>query len=286
VRLRLRDIAVRIVRGFRQPLPDVATASLPPGAARKHFRMSRESGRDQVGRMIDGDGWLSFEPPMPLIFFQLARRARGLVIDIGANTGFYAFIAAAASRQSRVIAFEPEQGSLDILRRNIKLNRFGWRIRVVPLALSNRTGQSKLYIPARTHGLVETSSSLESSFKPAHSDVVSISTTTLDAFLSGILLRWRRVGLIKLDVEGHETSVLEGCARTVARHRPVVFIEVLRNADFGALDAFLRTHAYADVPLLPNVPICEEATVQFFDASSNHAFVPREGLENFKLQVQ
>ena len=275
-----------IPRATRPSLQDIAIARLPPGTAHGHFRMSRENGRDQVGRMIDGDGWLEFEPPMPLVFFQLARRARGLVIDIGANTGLYAFIAASAARRNRVIAFEPEQNSLDILRRNIKLNRFGWRIQVAPVALSNRIGQSNLYIPARTHGLVETSSSLESSFKPAHSEVISIPTTTLDAFLSGFFWRRSRVALIKIDVEGHETSVLEGCARTVARHRPVVFVEVLRNADFAALDAFLRAHDYSDVPLLPNAPICEKSRVQFDGASFNHAFVPREGLENFKLKLQ
>jgi FkbM family methyltransferase len=260
---------------------DVAVACLPSGAARPAFRMLRQGGRDQVAAMIDNRGWTLFEPPMPAVFFRLACQAEGLIIDIGANTGFYALLAAAASKRAGIIAFEPEHHVLAILQRNVRLNRMDRRIHAVNIALSDHVGSATLYIPLQGHGLVETSSSLEQAFKPLHSEKLDVVTTTLDEFLSQLRFRKRHVSLIKVDVEGHEVPVLQGCRETVIRRRPILFVEVLRGADFDRLDAFIAGCDYVDVPLLPGEAARPVAAVKFHEATFNHAFVPREGLAAF-----
>jgi hypothetical protein len=39
----------------------------------------------------------------------------------------------------------------------------------------------------------------------------------------------RPPGFIKIDVEGHELSVLKGAAQTLRRHRPSLMIEITQN---------------------------------------------------------
>lgn len=52
-----------------------------------------------------------------------------------------------------------------------------------------------------------------------------------------------RVDLMKIDVEGMETEVLAGAAQTVARHLPVLQIEILKT-DHDAVRAVLEPLGY------------------------------------------
>jgi FkbM family methyltransferase len=281
----------RVLRWFGQqsatiPDPDCVTVHLPPTASRPSFRMLRDGGRDQVAALVDHAGWAAYEPPLPSVFFHLAVRARGLIVDVGANTGFYALLAAAASRLTRVLAFEPDLSVLAKLRHNLALNRMGRRILPVDIALSDRAGRASLYVPTQEHGLIETSSSLEQDFKTAHSAVLDVTAMPLDAYLGRFRLRRPKVSLMKIDVEGHEASVLSGCTKTVARDRPIIFAEVLPCAELGRLQEFLDRHRYASLALANGgAPVLEE-TLQYQYESLNHAFVPREGVRDFLATMQ
>jgi hypothetical protein len=61
--------------------------------------------------------------------------------DIGANIGLYS-IYAAISRGARVLAFEPSVFNLELLARNILLNKLQHQIVILPLALSSQAGPS------------------------------------------------------------------------------------------------------------------------------------------------
>ena len=61
--------------------------------------------------------------------------------DIGANVGLY-FIYAAKSRGARVFAFEPSVFNLELLARNIFMNKLQHQIVILPVALSPQTGPS------------------------------------------------------------------------------------------------------------------------------------------------
>ena len=128
---------------------------------------------------------------------------------------------------------------------------------------------------------METSASLERSFKEAHSEAVPIETTTLDAFLAEHPCGQDRVTLIKMDVEGHEAAVLAGSRRTIARWRPLLFIEVLPPADAVALMRFVAEEDYVDVPLRSDGPWRPEAQLRSHPDAWNHALVPAETLASF-----
>jgi FkbM family methyltransferase len=149
-----------------------------------------------------------------------------VVVDIGANVGFYTCMARQAGKH--VLAIEPVRSNLDLLYRNLALN--GWQdVEVWPLGLSNTPGIGTIY-GARTGA----------SLLPgwAHNSELfrtSISLTTLDE-----LLRNRFVGqylLVKIDVEGAEYDVLRGSFETLDRKlKPTWLVEITLDLNRESLN--------------------------------------------------
>ena len=127
------------------------------------------------------------------------------MLDLGAHVGYFSLIAARCVGSSgRVYAFEPQPEVYDILVKNIEANGFQSTIRPVRKAISNATGAAAL--------LLGREDSVEASFYhvpgASSSEKVVVETTTLDAFLAAE--EWRRVHLMKMDIEGAEKAALEG----------------------------------------------------------------------------
>ena len=180
-----------------------------------------------------------------------------VVVDIGANIGFYTCMARQAGKQ--VVAVEPMRFNLDLLYRNLELN--GWRdVEVWPLGLSNTPGIGTIY-GART------GASLMSSW--AHNSELfrtSISLTTLDD-----LLRGRFQGqhiLVKIDVEGAEYDVLRGGLETLDRKiQPAWLVEITLDINRKGLNPrFADTfqvfmdrgyRAYATTPVQREVGVAD-----------------------------
>ena len=163
-----------------------------------------------------------------------------------------------------------------ILALNIEANRLGERVEIQPVALSAESGSMTLYLPDPGHGLLETSCSLEASFKPWH-DTIEIESRRLDDIALPA-----PVTVMKVDIEGHEHAFLDGAAATIGRDRPFIFIEVLDvvPAVAAKLTAFLATADYVDFRLRPDMAILA-ADVGYDPAGWNHAFVPRDRLAVF-----
>jgi hypothetical protein len=73
-----------------------------------------------------------YEPEVTRVF--LEHMARGSVVDIGANCGYYAFLA--ASRGVYAYAFEPLQRNLRLLHASVLLNRFN-NVKIIGAAASD-----------------------------------------------------------------------------------------------------------------------------------------------------
>jgi FkbM family methyltransferase len=138
-------------------------------------------------------------------------------VDVGANRGIYSY---ALSRvASRVEAFEPNPALARFVGRML-----GRRARVHAVALSDRAGTATLHVPSTDAGV---SLHLLGSLTNVHvtRDIaeVEVALATLDGF------DFADVGFIKIDVEGSEREVIEGAARTIARDRPNLLVELLNH---------------------------------------------------------
>lgn len=135
-------------------------------------------------------------------------------IDVGANVGTYLHGMRRHSR--RVYAFEPVPWLAQVLAKKFRRD-----IVVETVALSRETSQAVLHVPvidgAPVTGLSTLSDELAAQEAPCHE--IPVETRPLDEVYGG------DVGFIKIDVEGHEHSVLQGARGTIERCRPRVLVE-------------------------------------------------------------
>lgn len=246
----------------------------------RSFVMLSKGGSDIVARTA-ASGWWKFEQPLPAVIACASMYWPGRFVDVGANTGFYTFIVLCSDLGNAAVCFEPDAKVLDILRTNIDLNRLGGRTLVHPVALSDHAGTAKLFIPDQSHGLVESSSSLEQSFKPHHSAAIEVELARLDDMLS----RAGPVNLIKVDVEGHEKKTISGAEQTIARHRPIVVVELLDEADFDYFTDLKNRLGYVAVRLRHDQAILEDK-LELDLSAWNHVLIPLEKWETFKMILQ
>ena len=133
-------------------------------------------------------------------------QCRGRVfLDIGAHIGKWSVFVARANPEVQVYAFEPHPVTFEYLQQNVKLNRLR---NVEPVHVAVSSGRSKaLFEMPRVN--TEMSQVVTA---PARSncDLMQIDTLGVDDFLAERHLSPEDVGLVKVDVEGHELQVLEG----------------------------------------------------------------------------
>jgi FkbM family methyltransferase len=243
-----------------------------PGGQR--VRMLSAGGRDQFAVQAWYAGWTSIEASLPAVFAALSRDAA--VLDIGANTGVYALIAA-ASGAAQVHAFEPLPAARQWLERNIALNDHLNGIRVIPEAVSASPGKATLYIPVPRWAAVETSASLEAEFRPDHAQAIEVPVRTIDAYVDAEAIQGPL--LLKVDVEGHEPAVLRGARATLRSKGPILVVEVLTDAAAAGIRAELDGLDY-QVYRLGGGGIAPAATIAADPGSPNQLFCPaRRGAE-------
>jgi FkbM family methyltransferase len=167
-------------------------------------------------------GLLERELPLAVAMLEAGDRA----IDVGANVGVYTYAFARAG--ATVEAFEPQRDCA------LVLNQFAARssgVRVHQVALGAAAERAELHIPLEDGRSRRGEASLTSS-GPGSTEVVEI--RPLDSFdFSG-------VALIKIDVEGSEASVIEGARETIARHRPLLLVEIEQRHHSGPVAEVFR----------------------------------------------
>ena len=136
-------------------------------------------------------------------------------IDIGSNLGTYAYEMSKYSKYC--YAFEPNPFLVKNLKRSLANN-----VKIFQVALSNQKGNATLKIPVSSnieeHGLASIEDENKLNNSPINEYIVK--KEVLDNY------QLEKVDLIKIDVEGHELSVLEGCKNLIKRDRPVFLVEI------------------------------------------------------------
>jgi FkbM family methyltransferase len=142
--------------------------------------------------------------------------------DIGANIGLYSWLLKTRLPVAETVLFEPLPMNIAFIEETIRRN--GRRAEIVSAAVSEHAGAMVLH----TDDVTGATSSLEDSeadFISLHWGVetgrLEVATVSLDHERS----RRGPVHLIKIDVEGHEASVLRGAVNTIKTDQPIIFAE-------------------------------------------------------------
>jgi len=143
-------------------------------------------------------------------------RPEDFFVDVGANVGSYAILAAGEAG-CRVAAFEPVPATFESLGRNVRLNR-----------LEGRVDARRVCVGARA-GVVAVSAGLDCMNHVAppggEPDALEAPADRLDA-----LVECAGTTLIKIDVEGYETAVVAGAEQTLRRAETVAVIMELNGS--------------------------------------------------------
>jgi FkbM family methyltransferase len=149
-------------------------------------------------------------------------RSGDVVLDVGANIGWFSLLAAKfIGKNGLVHAFEPRPDTVAMLKRTIADNGLREQVMVWEMALADHWGSSRLYWEkgADNPGF--------SFIEPLNSEAVrghesvAVKLAVLDELLPEIA-----PDFIKIDVEGAEPQVLSGSRQAIMRRRPVILSEL------------------------------------------------------------
>src|SRR3954470_5497891 len=167
--------------------------------------------RTEIGRTL----WRGrpFEARERELAGELLRERHGedrAIVDVGAHVGLYALTWARRFPRARVIAIEPSPATCARLVRNVARNLL--TVEVHEVALADHIGDGDLHVTDDDAyaGLSDTRR------KPIR-DLITVAVTTLDTIAADL-----RLGLVKIDVEGHEDDVIAGGRRSLLRDHPVL----------------------------------------------------------------
>ncbi len=135
-----------------------------------------------------------------------------VVLEVGANIGYYALME--ASRCRKIYAIEPHPENVERLKRNIELNGYD-NIEVQHAGFAEKDGKLKLY----TSELSNWHTAKENPGSPT--DFVEVDCYKIDSFAE----THETPTFIKMDVEGYELEVLRGATETLKKIRHL-FIEL------------------------------------------------------------
>ena len=172
------------------------------------------------------------------------------VVDIGANIGVYSIYTHDSPRITEVHAFEPAPDAFKLLDMNIKIQANRKKIKTYSLALSSQVGETSFQIISPLSGankVVEDG---------ADGTCIKVKTGRLDDIMSH---EGTRV-CMKIDVEGHEASVLEGAKRFLRSNHCYVQVEALRKTHLADIERLLQEVGY----------------MHFFSLQNDHLFIPAD----------
>lgn len=146
------------------------------------------------------------------------------ILDIGANSGIYTFVASKLNPRATIYAFEPVNRTAEIFKKNLKLNQNS-KIKLIQKAVSNNNGNAIFYDLSTES---QYSASLNENMLKNYSNRISyeVDVIGLDSFTE---LSDKKIDLIKIDVEMHEPEAIQGMLNIIKRDKPSMLIEVLND---------------------------------------------------------
>ena len=167
------------------------------------FRLNYRDEDASIATTIKLNG--SYEPETVELFDQILQ-PNDLFVDIGANIGFYSLYSAPKILpHGKVYAFEPSPDTFQVLQGNIELNQREDVIQPHCAAISDHQGEI-IFLNSSLNP--ESSRIVGDNEADDKAELIRTPCIDLDSFFDD--LGFPPIKLVKIDVEGHELSVLRG----------------------------------------------------------------------------
>jgi FkbM family methyltransferase len=212
----------------------------------------------------------------------------GIVIDVGASWGMFTYhLARRVGKTGLLYSFEPHPANAVVLQ---KLARARPHVRFRPVAVSDVAGRAEMLVPTRRNRRVTALSSLAHGFDGVEGVEVErlmVPTVRLDDEIGAAV----KVDFVKIDVEGHEMSVVRGGASMFKRCLPSLLIEIeqrhlafpIENV-FGELRELGYHLFYIDEPVLrpvANFDLQRDQLSKLIDGKFNRFGMPKGYVTDF-----
>ena len=169
------------------------------------FKITLYNDNDFISSWIDKYGiWEENNTNYILDLMKANQNTDAIIIDIGANIGYYSLLSAAMGYTC--YSFEPDPSNFEKLNSSIKLNNFDNKIKLYKNALSNKANET--IILSTVAGSIVNHGCLT-----VLKDFISTSRNTVQCVtlkLDDVINKNDNILLIKIDVEGFEPEVIEG----------------------------------------------------------------------------
>jgi FkbM family methyltransferase len=139
-----------------------------------------------------------------------------VVLDIGANIGYYTLIfAKLVGEEGKVFAFEPDPTNFSLLKKNVELNGYK-NVVLVQKAVSNKTGKIRLYLSKDNradHRIYNSGDGRQS---------IESEATRLDDYFKNYD---GKIAFIKMDIQGAEGGALQGMFNLLKKNNVKIAME-------------------------------------------------------------
>ena len=170
------------------------------------------------------------------------------VLDVGANVGDVAVNALKSYPHSQVICFEPVQATYSIL--SARLEPYSNRVHIFQCALSDKNEAGEINITT-FHGAnsISPQAKFHQDCNPHVRELgrEKIKLVKLDDF--AVNFPSQKIDVLKIDVEGHELSVLKGGIQFISKNVDVIIIEI----------ALMRDHSWNNQAVFDIFSLLNEA---------------------------
>lgn len=175
-----------------------------------------------------------------------------IVLDIGANIGYYTLVCAHAKK---IYAYEPSLSNYTLLTQNIALNGLG-HVVAQRSAVGDRFGTARLNISA--HGNLHTIRNIDASFT---------GTETVPVQPLSALIQTKKPTFIRMDVEGYEHVILKGAQNKlkkvkrlfielhphlIPKHETIELLTIMRDTGFE-IERLFRCFTNTELPFKKEV---------------------------------
>jgi FkbM family methyltransferase len=181
------------------------------------------------------------------ILFLRKHVSGGTLIDVGANVGSVSLLLADTIESA--ILFEPNPLAAARARENLARNQLDFK--VYELALSDTNGELRF----ECQGAVDSGGRVVLGTPSGQAATRVVQCITFDEFLRQHGDPEFPVSLVKIDVEGHENSVLRGMQRFLGEKRPPVMFEYLQRTNLEEALRFFMGIGYQVFELKAKGPV-------------------------------